>query len=690
MAIFKPRDEEIGQDCNPHGNVGSDRTYAFAPGTGSRREVLAFRLDHGGFAGVPPTVEVATHIHNTSTSSSQHQQNQRRKESETSSSAAAAAHLNPFLRCVVRDRGSTGSPVSPTSPPDRYPRDGPITATAATTRAAHQNVSSSSTTITVPFSASRIGSLQLFVPGCVEAADVLPGKFDTDQVHALAIFDIRTLNGDRHGGNVLVKYGKASPPGRGNDTDTATAMASNDNSCSSSTPIAAPIWALMMDAGKQQHRGSSSTTTSTPVNDSTTTTEVEEEEEESLVPHLVPIDHSYICPAGYAEPEFEWLYWPQSRLPFSRRSLEYIARLDARADAETVRTALMARSNPMQLGTAEAAAAATSGASASSSEERCRGQAAAKAVSCVDVVGPPKSGGGGSSNRTTRSINSTTGGSFDPSGDDEEDDDDDDDGGGGGGGCLDDDNGNAATAPHQRDDGRPRLLHAGDAAWLVADMDSCLYQDAIDDVLVIASPSAPTSRGQWGTTTVGDGADNDDNDDDCPLVSHEEGVACDGDLTAAAAEVHATTASRFLHVPGNEASPQSTNSNLHHHHRVVSNLSLTSKSQLQQQQQQQQAPEGPDAESAESAAEVMFCTTRLLQIASLEFHFTSRQIGELCRRPTLTCPSFLEEVMEDGRDGMTWRIRAAQYEAVVRRRFAGNDLVSREAREQESRRVMRW
>src|SRR5690606_17228551 len=47
---------------------------------------------------------------------------------------------------------------------------------------------------------------------------------------------------------------------------------------------------------------------------------------------LVPIDHSYILP-DYRELSdlyFEWLYWPQTKIPFSTGALSYIKELDPR------------------------------------------------------------------------------------------------------------------------------------------------------------------------------------------------------------------------------------------------------------------------------------------------------------------------------------------------------------------------
>lgn len=169
VAVFKPSEEEIGQELNPHGNVDSERSDAFTPGTGYKREILAYRLDEGHSARVPHTMEVSIN--------------------------------------------------------------------------------------------GRVGSLQRFVQHCAESADYLPGRFPVDDVHRIAILDLRMLNSDRHGGNILV--------------------------CNNTM-------------------------------------------------RLIPIDHSYVAPSGYADPEFEWMQWPQTRVPFSKETVAYVANLDAHRDRDAV------------------------------------------------------------------------------------------------------------------------------------------------------------------------------------------------------------------------------------------------------------------------------------------------------------------------------------------------------------------
>jgi len=58
-----------------------------------------------------------------------------------------------------------------------------------------------------PFRAikDKVGSFQLFAQHDCTSEDLGPGKFPDDQVHRLAILDIRLCNTDRHSGNILVR-----------------------------------------------------------------------------------------------------------------------------------------------------------------------------------------------------------------------------------------------------------------------------------------------------------------------------------------------------------------------------------------------------------------------------------------------------------------------------------------------------
>eukprot|EP01060_Flectonema_neradi_P024605 TRINITY_DN33527_c0_g1_i1.p1 TRINITY_DN33527_c0_g1~~TRINITY_DN33527_c0_g1_i1.p1 ORF type:complete len:330 (+),score=76.73 TRINITY_DN33527_c0_g1_i1:51-1040(+) len=160
LAIVKPRTEEPGMKKNPKGFT-SEPKPGFKPGEGYKREIAAYLLDHGGFAGVPQTIQFDD------------------------------------------------------------------------------------------------GSAQRFVAHDKQSWDVVPGRFDPESVRAIALLDLRLLNCDRHGGNILV----------------------NNNS-------------------------------------------------------LIPIDHTYVLPTSLSELDFEWMFFPQSKTPFSSSELSYIRSLDYEHDAK--------------------------------------------------------------------------------------------------------------------------------------------------------------------------------------------------------------------------------------------------------------------------------------------------------------------------------------------------------------------
>ena len=108
----------------------------------------------------------------------------------------------------------------------------------------------------------RVGSLQQYIPSCIASSDTSIALFPVEDVQMIAVFDIRVLNCDRHGGNLLW--------------------------CSTSK-------------------------------------------------HLIPIDHSYILPSGYSDPDFEWLFWTTKvKQPICPEVLEYIESLNPERDADLV------------------------------------------------------------------------------------------------------------------------------------------------------------------------------------------------------------------------------------------------------------------------------------------------------------------------------------------------------------------
>lgn len=50
----------------------------------------------------------------------------------------------------------------------------------------------------------KVGSLQMFMKNCGSCEDMGPRDFPVEEVHKIAVFDIRTANADRHAGNILM------------------------------------------------------------------------------------------------------------------------------------------------------------------------------------------------------------------------------------------------------------------------------------------------------------------------------------------------------------------------------------------------------------------------------------------------------------------------------------------------------
>ncbi|GMP97961.1 hypothetical protein CsSME_00046022 [Camellia sinensis var. sinensis] len=152
IAVIKPTDEEPLAINNPKG-YAAGRMLGQQPGmkrssirigeTGLR-ELAAYLLDHGGFAGVPPTALVKI-------------------------SHVASFHVN------VNNSNSSEEELAnilDQSPPS-----------------------------------CKIASLQRFVDHDSDAGDLGPSGFSVSSIHCIGILDIRILNLDRHAGNMLVKQG---------------------------------------------------------------------------------------------------------------------------------------------------------------------------------------------------------------------------------------------------------------------------------------------------------------------------------------------------------------------------------------------------------------------------------------------------------------------------------------------------
>lgn len=124
LAVFKPIDEEAGQESNPiEGDLIDQCSSAFVLGECAYKEAAAYLLDHRGMAGVPQTV---------------------------------------IVNCKTLITSGLGA------------------------------------------SPNKTGAFQVYQENIGDLDDFGPGLFSVEDVQRIAAFDIRILNCDRHGGNLLV------------------------------------------------------------------------------------------------------------------------------------------------------------------------------------------------------------------------------------------------------------------------------------------------------------------------------------------------------------------------------------------------------------------------------------------------------------------------------------------------------
>jgi len=159
VAVFKPADEEPYAENNPRGYVrayGEDEEYdesismrvGIKPGEACLREVAAFLLDHGSFSSIPMTTLAES----------------RHPAFNYNGSGGAS---------VGRHRIQSGSSLP----------DGILS--------------------------KKVGSWQEFVRSECSMDDLSPSKLCVDEVHKIAILDIRIMNADRNVANLLCRRKRA-------------------------------------------------------------------------------------------------------------------------------------------------------------------------------------------------------------------------------------------------------------------------------------------------------------------------------------------------------------------------------------------------------------------------------------------------------------------------------------------------
>ena len=165
VAVFKPADEEPYAENNPRGHVRIEGNHEDAmsmragiqPGEACLREVAAFLLDHDSFSDVPmTTLAEARH--------------------PAFHSNGSMLKLNQGGAAVGSHSLSLGSSPSQTQEPKK-----------------------------------KVGSFQEYVNGECCMDDLSPSKIKDDEVHKIAILDIRIMNADRNTANLICRRNPEDP-----------------------------------------------------------------------------------------------------------------------------------------------------------------------------------------------------------------------------------------------------------------------------------------------------------------------------------------------------------------------------------------------------------------------------------------------------------------------------------------------
>lgn len=189
----------------------------------------------------------------------------------------------------------------------------------------------------------KIGSFQEFKEHDFDAEDISPsraGKFPVNEVHKIAILDIRLFNTDRHGGNILIRRLSKSPLGRyrrahsDSDGEDEKPHHNYDSDADENGLIENNIQNLQFQMEMGSDRDSDYDE-EVPYMKEEVRYIKDDDEGDAVKFELIPIDHGYTLPhtiSGLQDSWFEWLNWPQAKKPFGPEAKAYIARLDAEKD----------------------------------------------------------------------------------------------------------------------------------------------------------------------------------------------------------------------------------------------------------------------------------------------------------------------------------------------------------------------
>lgn len=178
VAVFKPADEEPYAENNPRGHVrirgnsvgdsseSNSMTMSMRngiqPGEACLREVAAFLLDHDGFSGVPlTTLAEARH---------------------------PAFHQNGAMLTLNQGGAAMGS---------------------HSLRLGSSPLEQLQSCVNEPI--EKVGSFQEYIYGECCMDDISPSKITTEEVHKIAVLDIRIMNADRNTANLICRRDPENP-----------------------------------------------------------------------------------------------------------------------------------------------------------------------------------------------------------------------------------------------------------------------------------------------------------------------------------------------------------------------------------------------------------------------------------------------------------------------------------------------
>jgi hypothetical protein len=180
----------------------------------------------------------------------------------------------------------------------------------------------------------KLGSFQAYKDHDGDVDDVPPAllsQFPVDEVHKIAVLDVRLFNTDRHGGNILWVRRRDEEGEGGDKTEDGPQVTPSSSPAERLAPLdgdrAGPPAKVQVWRGRSMPRMLAirelpSSPPSQPV----------KTHKRPGAITLIPIDHGYTLPSTLSEAEFVWLSWPQAKQPMSRRTLDYIRSLDAERD----------------------------------------------------------------------------------------------------------------------------------------------------------------------------------------------------------------------------------------------------------------------------------------------------------------------------------------------------------------------